>query len=69
MRGKGYVSAVIQSVKPRYSKYRIILNIKAVDPNNNKYEQRIKRKEFYERNGFKDANYSITESDVTYDII
>ena len=40
-----------------------------MDKNSNNYEQRKKRKEFYMKNGFKDANYSVKEKGVVYDML
>ena len=37
--------------------------------NSNNYKQRIKRKNFYIKNGFKDANYTIKERNIIYDML
>lgn len=68
-RGKGYGSKVLELIKQKYSKHRIILSIEQVDKNSNNYEQRIKRKEFYIKNGFKDANYTIRERNIVYEML
>ena len=40
-----------------------------MNKSSNNYKQRKKRKEFYIKNGFKDANYSVKEKGVVYDIL
>ena len=40
-----------------------------MDKNSNNYEQRKSRKEFYMKNGFKAANYSVKEKGVGYDML
>lgn len=60
LRDQGYGSKLLSLISERYPHNRIILDIEAEDsaaPNN---EQRIKRKAFYERNGY-------TESGIAYD--
>lgn len=69
LRGQGYGSKVLEAIKQKYREHRIILCIEPVDKNSNNYEQRIKRKEFYIRNGFKDANYTIKERGIKYDML
>lgn len=68
-RGQGYGSKILEFIKQTYTKHRIILCIEQMDKNSNNYEQRKKRKEFYIKNGFKDANYSVKEKGVLYDML
>lgn len=68
-RGQGYGTKVLESIKQKYRNYRIILCIEHTDKNSNNYEQRIKRKNFYIKNGFKDANYTIRERNVVYEML
>ena len=68
-RGHGYGTKVLDSIKEKYKNYRIILCIEAVDESSNNYEQRIKRKNFYLKNGFKDSNYTIVEKNVIYEML
>lgn len=69
LRGQGYGSKVLEFIKYKYSKYRIILSIEQVDKNSYNYKQRVRRKEFYIRNGFKDDNYTIKEKNIIYDML
>ena len=52
VRGKGYGSAVLQAVQKKYAGKRIILNIEEMDEQAANYAQRVKRKSFYQKNGF-----------------
>lgn len=69
LRGQGYGSKVLEHIKYKYSKHRIILSIEQVNKNSSNYKQRMKRKEFYVKNGFKDANYTIKERNVIYEML
>ena len=60
LRGHGYGSDFLELISQRYPDNRIILDIEAEDPTAPNCEQRIKRKAFYERNGY-------TESGIEYD--
>lgn len=40
--------------------------IEPVDKNAGNYEERVRRKKFYEKNGFRDLNYTIVEKNVVY---
>lgn len=68
-RGQGYGTKVLDSIKEKYKNYRIILCIEPVDENSDNYEQRVKRKNFYLKNGFKDSNYTIKERNIIYEML
>lgn len=68
-RGQGYGTKVLESIKQKYNNYRIILCIEPVDENSDNYEQRVKRKNFYLKNGFKDSNYTIKEKNIIYEML
>ena len=57
VRGKGYGSAVLQAVQKKYAGKRIILNIEEMDEQAANYAQRVKRKAFYQKNGFEILDY------------
>lgn len=61
-RSSGYGSKVMDSIKDRYVGQRIVLNIEALDKYANNYQQRVKRKRFYIKNGFTPAKYMIKEA-------
>lgn len=69
LRGKGYGKKVLEYIKKEYSNLRIILSIEQIEKNSNNYEQRTKRKKFYTKNGFEDANYTIEERNVKYEML
>ena len=56
LRGHGYGSAILQRISQRYPRNRMILDIEAEDPTAPNYEQRVRRKAFYERNGYCDIS-------------
>lgn len=68
-RGKGYGSKVLDLIKQKYSQNRIILNIEQIDENSSNNKQRIKRKEFYPKNGFTSLNYTVKEGKETYEML
>ena len=68
-RGQGYGSRIIQALHRRFPFRRIILNIEQVVEGCENYEERRKRKEFYLRNGLKEAGYLTKEFDVVYEML
>jgi GNAT superfamily N-acetyltransferase len=60
-RSGGYGSKVIDSIKVTHSKKRIVLNIEELDKREKNYSQRVKRKAFYEKNGFSPSGYIVKE--------
>ncbi len=68
-RGRGYGSKILQIIKQKYENYRIVLNIEETDPNSSNYKQRLKRKEFYIKNGFYNLDYTIKELNVVYEML
>lgn len=68
VRDKGYGSKILKAVQKRYQDCRIILNIEVPDPRSENNEQRLKRKAFYEKNGFVDLHYTVKEAKVIYEM-
>ncbi|ALS98020.1 GNAT family N-acetyltransferase [Lacimicrobium alkaliphilum] len=60
-RSGGYGSKVMDSLKEMYSGKRIVLNIEVIDKKGKNYQQRVKRKAFYENNGFTSSGYIVKE--------
>ncbi|MFY8282683.1 GNAT family N-acetyltransferase [Pseudoalteromonas sp. SSMSWG5] len=60
-RSDGYGSKVMDSMKYMHSGKRIVLNIEELDEQAENYQQRIKRKAFYEKNGFSSSGYIVKE--------
>lgn len=68
-RGKGYGGKVLDAIKEKYKGYNILLNIENIDKNAKNFEQRVKRKSFYIKNGFKDLEYTVTEVGHLYEVL
>lgn len=66
---KGYGSKILQYLRKIYKDKRLFLNIEKVDSSADNYEQRFKRKRFYEKNGFKNTNFEIGKKDIVYEIL
>lgn len=66
---KGYGSKILQYLRKIYKDKRLFLNIEKVDSSADNYEQRFKRKRFYEKNGFKNTNFEIEKKDIVYEIL
>ena len=67
LRGCGYGGRVLKILQSKYQNKRIFLCIESMDPKADNYEQRLKRKAFYERNGFEMLTFTLREGLVTYD--
>lgn len=68
-RGGGYGSEILKAVKEKYRGNRIALSIETLDEEAPNYRQRVKRKEFYARNGLESLGYTVTEFGVPYEIL
>lgn len=66
-RGMGYGGKILNALKERYAGRRIFLAREQLDPAAENYEERLKRHEFYLKNGFSDLPCRIREAGVTYD--
>jgi GNAT superfamily N-acetyltransferase len=60
-RSKGYGEEVISKIKKMYNWYRIILGIEKNDSKSKNNEQRIKRKKFYQKCGFRESGYFVKQ--------
>ena len=61
LRSNGYGSKIMDSIGNKYSGKRIVLNIEELDEKEDNYQQRVKRKAFYESNGFNSTGFIIKE--------
>ena len=68
-RSKGYGSAVLAEIKRLYPDFRIVLGIEMIDECAENNEQRIKRKRFYERNGFRETDYMLQYRDLKVEFL
>lgn len=67
-RGKGYGSQALELLKQRYQ-HTLMLSIEEVNEKYDNYFQRVKRKEFYFRNGMKDMDFSFVEDGVRFEML
>ena len=65
-RGMGFGSDVLKALKQRYSDRRLFLAIETLDENADNYDMRVRRKNFYMRNGFEDLKSKIREGSMYY---
>jgi hypothetical protein len=52
-----------------HSGKRIVLNIEELDEQSENYQQRVKRKAFYEKNGFNSSGYIVKEPDARHEML
>lgn len=69
LRGKGYGSKILSLLHERYSSGRLFLAREMLDKSADNYSQRVRRHEFYLKNGFTDLNATIKEGSVVYDVM
>ncbi len=69
VRGHGYGSAILTAIKDKYKGCRIFLAIEELDESSENYPERIRRSEFYERNGFSSLKLKMCEAKMVYDVL
>ena len=69
IRSKGYGSAIIRCLNELYGNKPLSLNVESLDPNADNAVQRVKRVEFYRKNGFEITDYLITDKSGEYLIL
>lgn len=68
-RGKGVGSAVLRTARKYYSGRRLFLAIEEVTEDSPNYADRLKRREFYIRNGFSQLGRRLREGKVMYELL
>ncbi|MCR9186001.1 MAG: GNAT family N-acetyltransferase [Halieaceae bacterium] len=68
-RSKGYGSKVMESLRCVNSGKRIVLNIEELDEQAENCQQRVKRRAFYEKNGFTSSGYIVKEPDERHEML
>lgn len=68
-RKKGYGSEVLGLIKEKYKGKRIFLAREKLEESASNYSERVKRRDFYMKNGFSDLPINIKEGSVTYDVM
>lgn len=68
-RGKGYGSAVLRALKKRYDGQKLFLAIEQIDESAPNLKERIKRKQFYQKSGFKELHCRLREARMVYEVL
>ena len=68
-RGKGYGSIVLDKIKKESNQESIVLCIEEIDQNADNFDQRVKRKKFYEKNEFIETGFKNKEGKRYYEIL
>lgn len=69
VRSKGYGSAILAHLKTLYGGKALSLNVEPLEQNAKNYTQRVKRIEFYKRNGFERTDYFVVDKSEKYLIL
>jgi GNAT superfamily N-acetyltransferase len=69
IRSKGYGGQVLTKIKSMYPEYSIVLGIEKPEDEAENNEQRIKRKIFYNKNGFHESGYYGKQNKVTMELL
>lgn len=69
MRSKGYGGSAIKKILESYPKLQIILDFEEIDPNAENYAQRIRRKNFYLRNGFHETGHYTLLQEERFEVV
>ncbi len=68
-RGKGIGSQALQEAQRYYAGRKFFLAIERLDEYAENYSERVKRKQFYLRNGFQDLHRHVQEGSVIYELL
>lgn len=69
LRSKGYGSAALQKLLVAYSDLQIVLDFEVLDENVENNEQRIRRRQFYLRNGFHETGRYTMLRDERFEVV
>jgi len=69
MRGQGYGNKIIQKIKENYPDYSLVVDFEMIDKKAPNYNQRVKRKNFYLKNGYKETGHFLSYLGVNYEIM
>ena len=68
-RGFGLGSLAVKTLKQLYPDYCQVVDFEQVDDRADNYRQRVKRKQFYLRNGYRETGLFVKYLDVTYEVM
>lgn len=69
LRDRGYGGQILELITDRAAGRRIMLDIEAPDIKADNYEQRIRRKQFYIKNGYRETEIAYDWRGVSYEIL
>jgi len=69
LRGQGYGSKVLAEVKKKYASDRICLAMEPIEEEAQNYEERVRRKHFYNSNGFYECGFRSNEAGTDFEIL
>lgn len=69
LRSKGYGSQMLNVVRTTYPDSQIVLDLEEADLEAENYEQRLSRKRFYSRGGYRESGYHVNYVGVTYEVL
>ena len=69
IRSRGYGTAILQDIKKLAGERPIILAMEPLDKTAQNYQQRVKRVDFYKKNGFKITDYYYHEGKEVYQVM
>lgn len=69
LRGKGLGTKLLGQIRRDYPDNNIILEIERLDPSAENNGERIRRKEFYKRNGFTECGRCVSYGGVDYEVL
>ena len=69
LRNKGYGTVILNKIKEEYQGYRIGIDIEEVKQNSSNIEERVRRRDFYIRNGFVSTDIFYNFFFVDYEIL
>ena len=68
-RSKGYGSTILSLLSETYKTNQLTVDFEMVDENAPNYNQRVRRKTFYTKNGFKETGLFLTYFGVSYEVL
>lgn len=68
-RSKGYGSAILSLLSKTYKSKQLTVDFEMVDENAPNYNQRVRRKAFYMKNGFNETGLFLTYFGVSYEVL
>ncbi len=69
LRSNGYGSAAIQKILEMYSEIQLVLDFEVINENAENNEQRIRRKNFYLKNGFHETGHFTMVRDEYFEVV